>query len=81
MGLAARFRAGMRRFVAETGDMLKHKAAQGAAELGQALNSQSNAYVPYGYGQQVPQVKKSFQEAIREAPQRGGRGHEPGMDR
>ena len=42
----------MGRFWKEVGEMLDHKVAQGAAELSQALNSQSNRPVrngdPYG---------------------------------
>jgi hypothetical protein len=41
----------------EVGDMVVHKTAQGAAEISQALNSQSNAYVPYGVGQQPLEVE------------------------
>ena len=56
---------------------------QGAAELSQALFSQSNAYVPYGQGQrpvapaQGPQ--QSYQEMLRAASQRGGPAHGRGM--
>jgi hypothetical protein len=57
----------------EVGDMVEHKIAQGAAELGQALNSQSNAYVPYGHGQSPLEVEgpqQSWQDQIREASER-----------
>ncbi len=56
----------------EVGQMLDQKVAQGAAELSQALNSQSNAYVPYGAGQKPLEVlevqgpQQSYQEMIRE---------------
>jgi hypothetical protein len=61
------------KFVPEVWDMIEHKTAQGAAELGQALNSQANAYVPYGAGQAPLEVEgpaTSFQDQIREASQR-----------
>jgi hypothetical protein len=61
------------KFVPEVWDMIEHKTAQGAAELGQALNSQSNAYVPYGAGQAPLEVEgpaTSWQDQIREASQR-----------
>jgi arginine utilization protein RocB len=68
------------RFWKETGDMLQQKTAQGAAELAQALNSQSNAYVPYGMGQQPLEVEgpsTSYTEMLREASQRA----QPEQDR
>jgi len=40
-----------RRFTREVDGEFDRKAVQGAAELGQALFSPSNAYVPYGQGQ------------------------------
>jgi hypothetical protein len=40
----------MSRFWKEVGQMLDHKLAQGCAELGQALNSGADGYVPYGVG-------------------------------
>jgi len=59
---------------------------QGASEIAQALNSQSNAFVPYGHAQQPLDVEgpaQSYQDMLREASQRGGQehGHEMGMDR
>jgi arginine utilization protein RocB len=68
----------------EVGDMVVHKTAQGAAEISQALNSQSNAYVPYGVGQQPLEVEgpqQSYQDVLREASQRGGQEQDLGMDR
>ncbi len=59
--------------------MIDQKLAQGAAELGQALNSQADAYVPYGAGQQPLQVEgpqQSWQEQLREASQRAGQDQE-----
>jgi hypothetical protein len=64
-----------RRFWKEVGDMLDHKIAQGAAELSHALNSQSNAYVPYGAGQQPLEVEGpavNHQDMLRESSQRAG---------
>ena len=57
----------------EVGDMAMQKTAQGAAELSQALNSQSNAYVPYGYAQQPLEIEgpqQSYADMLREASQR-----------
>ncbi len=62
----------------EMGDMLAQKTAQGAAELSQALNSQSNAYVPYGTGQHPLEVEgpaTSYQQMLREASERSGPEH------
>ena len=62
------------RVAPEVGDMVVQKTAQGAAELSQALNSQSNAYVPYGIGQQPLEVEgpaTSYQDMLRDAAQRG----------
>ena len=72
----------MSRFWKEVGQMVDQKIAQGAAELGQALNSTSNAYVPYGVGQAPLEVEgpaTSYQDMLRETSQRP----EPdrGMDR
>ena len=56
--------------------MLDHKIAQGAAELGQALNSQADAYVPYGAGQAPLEVEgpaTDYQSMLREASQGQGR--------
>jgi hypothetical protein len=72
------------RMAPEIGDMLKQKFAQGAAELAQAINSQSNAYVPYGAGQQSLEVQgpqQSWAEQLREASQRGGQERDQGMER
>jgi hypothetical protein len=54
---------------------------RGAAELGQALNSQADAYVPYGAGQAPLEVEgpaTSYQDMLREASQRAtpDHGHE-----
>lgn len=38
----------------DIGHTIGQKAIQGSAELSQGLNAQSNAYVPYGAGQQSP---------------------------
>jgi len=64
--------------------MVEQKIAQGAAELGQALNSQADAYVPYGAGQQPLQVEgpaTSYQDMLREAASREAPGHEREMER
>jgi hypothetical protein len=78
--------SGWERFKKEVGQMLEYKAAQGAAELSQALNSQSNAYVPYGTGQKPLEVEgpaTSYQDMLREASQRAGQEHDQdkGMER
>jgi hypothetical protein len=69
-----RFKDGLiDRFVPEVGEMLMQKTAQGAAEISHALNSQSNAYTPYGYGQQPLSVEgpmQDYQDMLREASQR-----------
>jgi hypothetical protein len=57
---------------------------QGASEIAQAINSQSNAYVPYGAAQrptevQVPQT--SYDDMLREASQRGGPEQSREMER
>ncbi|MHB1423122.1 MAG: hypothetical protein ACYC3I_08000 [Gemmataceae bacterium] len=52
------------------GETMQQKVAQGAAEIGHALNSGSNAYVPYGYGQNPLEVEgpqQSYTDAVREA--------------
>jgi hypothetical protein len=72
------------RFFKEVGEMLDQKIAQGAAEVGQALNSQSNAYVPYGAGQQPLEVEgpaTSYQDVLRDASQSAGKEQDRGMDR
>lgn len=46
---------------------------QGAAEISQALFSQSNAYVPYGHAQQPLKIEgphMSYQQMIQQASQR-----------
>ena len=58
------------RFWKEVGQMLDQKIAQGAAEIGQALNSQADAYVPYGAGQQPLEIEgpaTSYQDMLRDA--------------
>ena len=74
----------MGRFWKEVGQMFDQKVAQGAAEIGQALNSQADAYVPYGAGQQPLAVEgpaTSYQDMLREASQRGGQEQELGIER
>ena len=58
----------MSRFWKEVGQMLDQKVAQGAAELGQAINSTADGYVPYGTGQQPLAVEgpaTSYADMIR----------------
>ena len=67
-------------------DLMAEKVIpQGAAELSQALNSQSNAYVPYGTAQQPLDVEgpqQSYQAMLREYSQRGQeQGQDIGVDR
>jgi hypothetical protein len=72
------------RFLKEVGQMLDHKMAQGAAELGQALNSQADGYVPYGAGQQPLEVEgpaTSYQDMLREASRGAEPAHDQGIDR
>jgi hypothetical protein len=72
------------RVIPEVGDMLTHKTAQGAAEISQALNSQSNAYVPYGVGQaplEVEGPQTSYQDMLRDASRGAEQEHSHGMDR
>ncbi len=74
----------MSRFWKEVGQMLDHKMAQGAAELGQAINSSADAYVPYGAGQQPLEIEgpqQSWQEQLREASQRPAPEQDRGIDR
>ena len=55
--------------------MIDHKIAQGAAELGQAINSSADGYVPYGAGQAPLEVEgpaTSYQDMLREVAQRAG---------
>ncbi len=59
---------------------------QGAAELSQALNGQSNAYVPYGTAQQPLDVEgpqQSYQAMLRSYAERGAQeqGQDVGVDR
>ena len=57
---------------------------QGAAELSQALNSQSNAYVPYGAAQRPLEVEGpqvNYQEMLREASSRETPEPERGIER
>jgi len=71
------------RVVPEVGQMLDHKIAQGAAELGQAINSQADAYVPYGAGQAPLSVEgpaTSYQDMLRDASQRAGQEQEQGRE-
>jgi hypothetical protein len=73
----------MSRFWKEVGQMLDHKIAQGAAELSQALNSQSNAYVPYGVGQaplEVEGPQTNYQDMLRNAAERQGQEHDRGQE-
>ena len=72
------------RFWKEVGQMFDQKIAQGAAEIGQALNSQADAYVPYGAGQQPLEVEgpaTSYQDMLREAASREAPEQERGMER
>ena len=66
------------------GETMTQKVAQGAAELSHALNSQSNAYVPYGYGQNPLEVEgpqQSYQDMLREASQHAAPEQDRGMER
>lgn len=72
------------RFWKEVGQMLDHKIAQGAAELGQALNSQADAYVPYGAGQAPLEVEgpgMSYVEMLKDASRGAEQEPDRGMDR
>lgn len=72
------------RVMPEVGQMLDHKMAQGAAELGQAINSQADGYVPYGAGQQPLDVEgpaTSYQDMLRDASRSAGQEHDQGLDR
>jgi len=65
-------------------DTVVQKTAQGAAEFSQALNSQANAYVPYGDGQHAVDIQgpqQSYQQMLRDAAQHGQQEHEHGMER
>ncbi len=68
---------GLENFGAEVGAELGRMGTQGAAELASALFSDSNAYVPYGQGQQAPSIEGQEQavQAV-EAPQMESRGME-----
>jgi hypothetical protein len=73
-----------RSFWKEVGQMFDQKMAQGAAELGQALNSQADAYVPYGAGQAPLEVEgpaTSYQDMLREAASREAPVQDREMDR
>lgn len=62
------------RVAPEIGDMVVQKIAQGSAEIGQAINSSADGYVPYGTGQQPLEVEgpmQSYQDMLRDAAQRG----------
>ena len=72
------------RVAPEIGEMVVQKTAQGAAEISQALNSQSNAYVPYGHAQQPLEVEgpqQSYQDMLREAAQGGGQEPDRELER
>lgn len=72
------------RVLPEVGDMIDHKVAQGAAEMSQALYSQSNAYVPYGTGQQPLEVEgplQSYQDMLRDAAERAAPEQDRGLER
>jgi hypothetical protein len=56
---------------------------QGASELAHALNSQSNAFVPYGHAQaplDIEGSQSSYQATLRDASQRAGQEHDRGME-
>ena len=72
------------KFAPEVGEMLMQKTAQGASEIAQALNSDANAYVPYGHAQQPLEVEGpavSYQDMLREAQQRVGPEQDNVMER
>lgn len=72
------------KFAPEVGDMLMQKIAQGSAELSQALNSQSNTYVPYGTPQQPLEVEgpqQSYVDMLREAAERAAPEQDRGLER
>jgi hypothetical protein len=74
----------LERVMAELGDMAVKKTVQGAAELSQALNSQSNAYVPYGAGQQALEIEgpqMNYQEMLRDSSSQVIEEPERGMER
>jgi hypothetical protein len=54
---------GLENFGAEVGAEMSRMGTQGAAELASALFSDSNAYVPYGQGQQAIEVEPQQVEA------------------
>ena len=56
---------GLENFGAEVGAELSRLGTQGAAELAQALFSDSNAYVPYGRGQYTPSVETGQEQAMQ----------------
>jgi hypothetical protein len=59
----------------ETFETLTDKVIpQGASEIAHAINSQSNAFVPYGAAQRPVEVESpqtSYTDMLREASQRG----------
>ena len=74
------------RFWKEVSQMVEQKIAQGAAELGQAINSSADGYVPYGVGQKPLEVEgpaTNYQDQLREASQRPGpeQDRSQGMER
>ena len=75
---------GWERFKKEVGQMVDQKAAQGCTEIAQGLyNGQSNAFTPYGHGQDPLPVDASattYQDTLKEAAQRG-QDQEIGIDR
>jgi hypothetical protein len=86
MGLWQHLKDRFQAMPAEIGQMLDHKIAQGAAELGQAMNSQADGYVPYGAGQQPLTVEgpaTSYQDMLRDASQRAApeQDRDVGLDR
>jgi len=58
---------GLQNFGAEMGAEISRMGTQGAAEIASALFGDSNAYVPYGQGQQAVEV-----EAPQQQQERGG---------
>ena len=84
-GLMGKIWDGAKTLFNGTVDLLAEKVIpQGASELAQALNSQSNAYVPYGHAQQPLEVEgpqQSYQDLLRDASQRGGPEQEREMER
>jgi hypothetical protein len=72
------------RFWKEVGQMFDQKLSQGTSELGQALNSGADAYVPYGAGQAPLEIEgpaTSYTDMLREAASREAPEQEQSMDR